>query len=98
MNPDEIIVHVVNRQRCQVILDLLRECICKAREAAILHSHGEILAFHVRRADVFPVRLANDGLALAANASSGAVPTLVFRASASVNLHQHGVIDVCVQS
>ena len=47
MYPDETVVHVVDRQRCDVIFDLLGECIGKSGEAADLHLHREILALHV---------------------------------------------------
>ena len=41
MNPDEIVVHVVDRDRGNVVLDLLRECVSQPSVAADLHSHGK---------------------------------------------------------
>src|SRR4051794_317309 len=41
-----------------VVLDLLAECVGKAREPAHVHPHREILALHIGGADVLPIGLA----------------------------------------
>ena len=42
------------------VLPLLRERIRQPREAAHLHSDGEILPLHVRRADLFRIGFPHD--------------------------------------
>jgi hypothetical protein len=44
MNPDEIVVHVVDRDGRDVVLDLFGERIRESRESANLHPHGEVLS------------------------------------------------------
>jgi hypothetical protein len=44
VNPAEVVVHVVKRDRRFQILNLFRESIGQSREAAHGHSHREILA------------------------------------------------------
>jgi hypothetical protein len=40
-----------------VVFEILREAIRKPREPAHRHAHGEVLAFHMGRADVLPIRV-----------------------------------------
>ena len=47
MNPDEVVVHVVDRKRSQMVFDFLRERIGEARKTAVVHPHGEVLALYV---------------------------------------------------
>jgi hypothetical protein len=68
MNPDEIVMHEVDRQRCDVILDFFRVSIGQTRVAAHLHTHREILALDKAGADVLRVGIANTRRALAAYA------------------------------
>jgi hypothetical protein len=37
VNPDKVVMHVVDRQRCQVILDLFRERIVEPRKATVIN-------------------------------------------------------------
>ena len=76
MNANEVVVHEVERDSCNVVLDLLREAIGEAREAAHVHPHREILALH-GCADVFPFRLPGDFFSVAADAPCGAAPWVV---------------------
>lgn len=68
MNAAEIVVHVVDRQRRNMVLDLLRESIGQPCVSAHVHTHCEVLTLHVRRTDVLGVRVADLGPLLAANA------------------------------
>ena len=52
MNPDKVVVHVVDRERRDVVLQFLRERISQSRHASNLHSHGKILPFNKARADM----------------------------------------------
>ncbi len=47
MHTDEVIESEMERNRVRVVLDFLAEPICKASKAAHMHSHSEVLAFHV---------------------------------------------------
>jgi hypothetical protein len=76
MNPAEILVHAVKCDCCTVIANLFTEAIYQASKAAHAHSHCKILAFHVRRADVFLIRLTVDDWRIDSNALCGAVPRL----------------------
>lgn len=49
VNPQEVVMHEVNRNRVEVVLDFLTEAVRQAREPAHLHSHGEVLALDVAR-------------------------------------------------
>lgn len=95
MNPDEIVVHVVDRQRCDVVLDFLRERIGQSCVAAHLHPHGQVLALDVAGANVARIRAADLGFLLASDALSGAIADLGSLArTAPVVLHQDCVIDI----
>jgi hypothetical protein len=73
MDTAEIIKHEVERQRVAVILQLLAERICLAREPAHSHPHIEVLPFDVRCADILPVGGAFHRHLLCAKALSGAI-------------------------
>src|ERR1043166_845708 len=51
MNAGEVVISKVQAQRGPVVLPLLAEAIGQPRKAPDLHSHGEVLALDVRRAD-----------------------------------------------
>ena len=68
MNPDKVVVHVVNRDRRDVVLDPLRERIGESREPANLHPHHQVLALDIRRADVLRVGVADERFLLASDA------------------------------
>ena len=60
MNPAEIVVHVVEADRVAVVLQLLREPVREAGEAAHAHPHREVLPLHVGSADVVAGRGSDD--------------------------------------
>ena len=65
MNPDKVVMHVVDRNRSNVVLDLFREGIRQPSESSDLYSHGQVLALHVAGALVlmcFGSRLSLIGL------------------------------------
>jgi len=82
MDANEVVMHV----------DLLGKGVRQAGEAAHMHPHGEVLPFHVRRADVLHVGIAKPDDFLRAVADRRAVPLLAFRLVAVV-LHQLCEID-----
>ena len=99
MNPDEIVVHIVDRERCYVVLDFLRVSICQARVSAHLHPHGQVLALDKAGADVLRVRIADLWFLLAADALRWRVAGFcgcLFNRS-SVMLHQNRIIDIALK-
>ena len=78
MNPDKVVMHIVDRQRRAVIVDLLAERIGQACVPPQRHANREVLALDVARADVLRIGIAANGLALAANAFCRAVALLPF--------------------
>jgi len=98
MNPDEVVVHVVDRQRSGVVLNLLGECICQAREAAVAHSDCEVLAFDVTGADMLRVRASFDGFLFDPDALGWTVAPVPLGVYCAVNLDEHGVVDIVSKS
>jgi hypothetical protein len=45
MDTRKIVVHVVQREGCDVVVQLLGESVGQPGEAAIAHADGEVLAF-----------------------------------------------------
>ena len=76
MNPHEVIVHVEECEHSDMILQLLAERIRQPGEAAYIHSHVEVLPFHIAGADVFRVRGADNLNALGAKTLCRAVTLL----------------------
>jgi hypothetical protein len=57
MNTAEIVIREVQRDSGFQIFQLFRESIGQSGKPSHLHSHGQILPFHVRRADMFLIRV-----------------------------------------
>ena len=60
MNPAEVVVHEVQRDRRDMVLDLLAEGVSEPGEAAHAHSQGEVAALHDGSADTFGIGLPHD--------------------------------------
>ena len=60
MNPDEVVIHEVERDRVGVIEQLLAKTVGAAREPTYRHTHGQVLALDQRRGDVVRVGIAGD--------------------------------------
>ena len=100
MDSAEVVVHVVDRDRGNVIFDLFGECIRQAREAAHLHPHREVLPLDVAGRDVLRIGIADLRFLLAAKALGRRVACLrggLARNASTVDLHQYGVIDVTLK-
>jgi hypothetical protein len=52
MNPAEIVMHVMERDRVLQILQLFAESVRQPRKPTHRHSHGEILALNIARRNV----------------------------------------------
>ena len=94
-------VKVVNRHEngdlCGVVLHFLAEAVRQAGESPVRHSDREVVALDVRRADVIGIRVASNGLDLAADALSRAVTALAFSVDLAVTLHQLRIVDVLTE-
>ena len=97
MNPDEVVMHVVKRNRRDVILDFLRERIGQPSESAHLHSHREVLALDVAGADVFSGRTTANRSLRRTRADSGAVTALGV-ARLRIVFDQLPIVDVALES
>lgn len=74
---------------------LLGKRVGQAGEAAKLHPHGEVVAFHIRRADVVRVRVTDDDLLARGNNAGRAVAAFVgARCLPRIDLVQHGEVHV----
>src|SRR3972149_2793968 len=60
MEPAEIVVREVKRERVLVTLDALRKSVCEPGKASVAHADREVLPLDVRRADVGRVGRATD--------------------------------------
>ncbi len=93
VNATEVVMHIVNGDGRDVILNFLRERIGQPREAAHLHPHREILALNVARRNMLRVRIARDNYFAASDALRRAVTRLTLTVRA-VQFDQHGIIHV----
>jgi len=82
----------MERDRGNVIFDLLRERIGQPSEPTHRHAHGEVLTLDIARANVLGIGIAGDPLAVAADAFGGAV-ALLSCARFGVLLDEHREID-----
>lgn len=57
VNPAEVVVHVVQRNRRFMVSELLRVAICQPGESPNRHAHSEVAALHKRCADVLRIEL-----------------------------------------
>src|SRR5258708_21036700 len=78
MNPAKVVVHVVQRNRCYVVLNLFAERVREARETAHRHTHREILALYVAGGNQFLIGIADALLFLATQAGRRTVATFRF--------------------
>ena len=76
MHARKIVVHVEQRNHCDVIVELLAEGIRQASEAPHVHPHVEVLTFHEAGRDVLLIGVADDFDALGAKTLRGAVAFL----------------------
>ena len=95
MRSDEVVVHIVERNRVAVILYLLGVPVGFSGEAPYRHPHREVLTLDVGRADLLLVRVPHDDLLVGARIAAAPVALAVAAAVlVSVLLHEHRVVDV----
>lgn len=93
MNAAEVVVHEVERDGRDMVLNLLAECVGQPCETAHLHPHREVLPLDKAGGDVARFRIAGYRDALASDALGGAVLRLCLRIR-SVDVHQHCVVNL----
>jgi hypothetical protein len=89
----KVVVHVEQRYRVHVVLNLLRERISKSGKSPHVHSHSEVLALNVASAHVLWVRRSKKRFFLRPKALRRAVPLLTFRII-PVDFNELSVVDI----
>ena len=79
MNPAEVVIREVQAVRGPQILPFLAEGVRQARQAAHLHSDGEVLPFHDGSADTGGIAMAEDYDHLSIKDFSGRILAFTFR-------------------
>ena len=93
MNPAEVVMHVMERDRVLQILYLFAECVGQPSKPAHRHSHRQILALNVARGNVAVIRIAADDRLARTHADCGAVALVcVFRGA--INLLKLCIINL----
>src|ERR1039458_4000455 len=87
VNPAEVVVGEVQTVCRPEVLPLLAESVRQPRQAAHLHSDGEILTLHMGRANLVGIGVAHDWDPLRVRHVGMAVPTLAFGV-AGINLDE----------
>jgi hypothetical protein len=64
-------MHEVQRNSVSVVFELLAEAVRQAGEPPHGHTHREVLAFHIARADVVRIRITTDNFRRPRGATSG---------------------------
>ena len=96
MNLDEVVGKVSQSNGRDMVLDLFREGVCQSGKPACGHPHAEIVPLDIACVDVFRVGLADDRVALATKANSGAV-ALLRAFGYAVDLDQHRVVHIATE-
>src|SRR5580704_17997141 len=93
MELNEVVRKIIKRDRSGVIVELAAECIRQSRVAPVTHTHAEVLPFYKAGADVFWIRIPNDGLLLASDAHGGAV-ALLSLGRLAIYFDQLGIVQI----
>ncbi len=88
MDPTEVLIRKVNRQRKLEIIQFLAKRIGQTRESAKLHPHGQILPFHKTSGDVPKTRIADSHLGYNLDDWSWGVTLIPVLAVIAVQLHK----------
>jgi len=93
----EVVEGEVERERVNVVRELLGEGVRQPSEPAHAHSHGQIVPLDVRRADVLRIWVTLDSLLPRAEALRRAVAALGSIRNLTVELHKLGIVDVATE-
>lgn len=97
MDAAEIVVHEIERQRENVVVELLAESVGEPGEAPHRHTHREVVPLDVRGRNMLAVGNAGDAAFAGADARRGAVAARNANLGA-VQLHKLRVIDAAGES
>ena len=93
MNLDEVVSEVSQGNGRDMVPNLFREGVRQSGKPACGHPHTEVMPLDIAGVDVFRVRVARNGVALASQAYGGAVP--LFRTFGyAIDLDQHRVVHI----
>jgi len=98
MNPAEVVVHVMERNRVLQILHLFAKSVRQSRESAHSHSHSQILALSVAGRNVIVVRITANHRAPRTHALSGRVTRLWGQWLIAIKFNQHRVVNLSPES
>src|ERR1700676_4305197 len=76
VNATKVIMHVVNRNRSDMILNFFEVRVCQASETSHSHSHREVLALDKTGGNVLRIETARDNHFAASDAFGGTVPRI----------------------
>ena len=94
MLPHPIIPNEVQRQRMAVILEFLGERVGQSRKSAHRHTHGQVLPFDMRRADMVRIGIAADLFLFRANTISRAVAPFETGGAGAIDFDQLSKINI----
>ena len=93
MDSPEVVVHEVECHGMFQVLNLLGKRVREPGKAPHTHPHREVLALNERRADVVRVGVTLNGIPPRPDALGGAIAGIPDQLG-SVQLHEHGVVDL----
>lgn len=94
MNPAEVVAHEMERDGVLEALDLLRERVGQAGESAHAHPHCQVVPLGVARGDMVGIGVGRDDFCPGPDAVGRAIADFAVLRS-TVELDQHGVINIC---
>jgi len=96
MDADEVVVHVMDRERRDMALDLFAKAVRQSGEPSQAHPHREVLPLNIAGRNMLWVGIARNSLALASDALRWTVARVAW-AFRAVDFHQHRVINIVLE-
>jgi hypothetical protein len=94
VNPAEIVVHEMKRNRMLMVFDFLGECIRQSGKSAVAHSQSEILPLDIARADIRLVGIAGNSVRAGAKTFWWTISGFVWYLFRPVNFHKLRIVDI----
>jgi hypothetical protein len=94
VNPAEVVVHVMQRNRVLQILQFFREAVGQSRKSAHRHAHGQILPLNIAGRDMVVIGIAGDDRLACSHADGGTVASFWRILRRTINLLQHREINL----
>src|SRR5579864_2956495 len=98
MHSAKVVIHVVQRDHVTMVVDFLAESICEPSKPPHAHTHGEVLPFNIRRADMRGVRVAADYFQVTTDTTGRRISALFGFGGSAVNFLQLRVVDISAKS